>query len=78
MMHEKDERLHVPNEKSHAYHSALLTTGVIFANWPILQSLLSPYAYLKDGVWNYVVSFAQDPVLVIAFEIDRHCTKMST
>ena len=38
--------------------SALLTTGVIFANWPHLQFLLSPNAYLKDGVWNFVVSFA--------------------
>ena len=37
---------------------ALLTTGVIFAYWPLLQFLLSPKAYLKDGVWNFVVSFA--------------------
>ena len=37
---------------------ALLTTGVVFAYWPILQILLSPHAYLKDGVWNFVVSFA--------------------
>ena len=29
---------------------ALLTTGVIFAYWPLLQFLLSPKAYLKDGV----------------------------
>ena len=36
----------------------LLTTGVIFADWPLLQFLLSPNAYLKDGVWNVVVSFA--------------------
>ena len=57
---------------------ALLTTNVIFAYWPLLQFLLSPNAYLKDGVWNFVVSFAQDPVLVIAIEIDRHCLKMST
>ena len=57
---------------------ALLTTGVIFAYWPLLQFLLSPTAYLKDGVWNLVVSFAVDPVLVIGIEIDRHCTKMST
>ena len=28
-MHEEDVRL--PNEKSHAYHLALLTTDVIFA-----------------------------------------------
>ena len=57
---------------------ALLTTDVIFAYWPLLQFLLSPNAYLKDGVWNFVVSFALDPVLVIAIEIDRHCTKMRT
>ena len=57
---------------------ALLTTGVIFAYWPLLQFLLSPKAYLKDGVCNFVVSFAKDPVLVIAIEIDRHRTKMNT
>ena len=38
--------------------SALFTTGVIFAYWPLLQFLLSPNAYLKDGVWKFVVSFA--------------------
>ena len=57
---------------------ALLTTDVIFAYWPLLQFLLSPTAYLKDCVWNSVVSFALDPVLAIAIKIDRHCTKMST
>ena len=29
---------------------ALLTMDVIFAYWPFLQSMLSPNAYLKDGV----------------------------
>ena len=57
---------------------ALFKTDVIFAYWPLLQFLLSPNAYLKYGVWNFVVLFALDPVLVIAIEIDRHCTKMST
>ena len=56
MMHEEDVR--PPNEKSHAYHSALLTTDVIIAYWPLLQILLSPNAYLKDGVYKFVVSFA--------------------
>ena len=37
---------------------ALFTTDVIFAYWPLLQFLLSPNAYLEDGVWNFVVSFA--------------------
>ena len=37
---------------------ALLTTDVIFAYWPLLQLLLSLNAYLKDGVWTFVVSFA--------------------
>ena len=37
---------------------ALLKTDVIFAYWPLLQLLLSPNAYLKHGVWNFVVSFA--------------------
>ena len=37
---------------------ALLTTDVIFAYWPHLQLLLSQNADLKDGVWNFVVSFA--------------------
>ena len=57
---------------------ALLTTDVIFANWPLLQVSLSQNAYLNYGVWNFVVLFAYDPVLVIAIEIDRHWTKMST
>ena len=58
MMPEEDVR--PPNEKSHAYHLALLTTDVIFIYWPLLQFLLSPNAYLKDGVrlCKYVVSFA--------------------
>ena len=55
---------------------ASLSMDVIFAYWPLLQFLLSTNAYLKNGVWNFVVSFALDPVLVI--EIDQHFTKMST
>ena len=58
--------------------SVFLTAGVISAYWPLLHFLLSPNAYLKDGVWNFVVSFALDPVLVISIEIDRHCMKLST
>ena len=49
-----------------------------FAYWPLLQFLLSLNAYLKDGVCKFVVSFAQDPDLVIAIEIVRYCIKMST
>ena len=56
---------------------ALLTTGVIFGYWPLLQFLLSLKACLKDGVCKFVVSFAWDSVLVIAIEIVRYCTKMS-
>ena len=56
LMHVEDER--PPNEKLHAHHLALLTTGVIFAYWPLLQFLLSPNAYLKDGVCKFVVSCA--------------------
>ena len=56
MMHEGDVR--PPNEKSHAYYLALLTTDVIFAYWPLPQFLLSPNAYLKDGVCKFVVSFS--------------------
>ena len=37
---------------------ALLTTDVISAYWPLLQFLLSPNAYLKDGFCKFVVSFA--------------------
>ena len=37
---------------------ALLTMGVNFAYWPILQLLLSANAYLKDGICKFVVSFA--------------------
>ena len=56
MMHEEDVR--PPNEKSHAYHLALRTTDVIFADWPLQQFLLSPNVYLKDGVCKFVISFA--------------------
>ena len=45
MVHEEDIR--PQNEKSHAYHLALLITDVNFAYWPLLQFLLSPNAYLK-------------------------------
>ena len=58
-MHEEDVRS--PNEKSHAYHLALLTNGCDFyllTPPPPLQFLLSPNAYLKDGVCKFVVSFA--------------------
>ena len=37
---------------------ALLSTDVIFAYRPLLQFLLSSNAYLKDGVWNFMLSFA--------------------
>ena len=57
---------------------ALLTTDVKFAYWPLLQFMLSPNAYLKDGVCKFVVSFALDPVLVIAIVIVRFYTKMCT
>ena len=52
-----------PNEKSHAYHY-----NITFY-WPLLQLLFSPNAYLKDGACKFVVSFAIDPVLVIAIKI---------
>ena len=51
---------------------ALLTTDVIFAHWPLLQFLLSPSAYLKDGACKFVVSLASDPVLVSEIEIVRY------
>ena len=75
-MHEEDER--PPNEQSHAYHFSITYNGCDFCLLTLLQYLLSPNAYLKNGVCNFMVSFAKDPVLVIAIEIDRHCTKMST
>ena len=56
MMHEEDER--PPNEKSHAYHFSITYNGCDFAYWPLLQFLLTQNAYLKDSVWNFVVSFA--------------------
>ena len=56
-MHEEDVR--PLNEKSHAFIIlALLTADVNFAYWPFLQLLLSPNAYLKDGVCKFVVSLA--------------------
>ena len=56
MMQEEDEI--PPNENHMLIILALLTAGVIFAYWPLLQFLLSHNAYLKDGVWNFEVSFA--------------------
>ena len=64
-MHEEDER--PPNDKSHAYHFSFTDNGCDFCLLPLLQVLLSPNAYLKDGVCKFVVSFAYDHVLVIAF-----------
>ena len=55
MMHEEDER--PSNKKSHAYHFSITYNGCDFAYWPLMHFLLSPNAYYKDGVWNYVVSF---------------------
>ena len=57
---------------------ALLTTDLNFVYRPLLKFLLSPNAYLKDGVCKFVVSFAKDPVLVIAIKIVLYCAKMST
>ena len=68
-MHEEDVR--PPNEKSHAYYFSLTYNGFDFC-------LLTTNAYLKEGVCKFVVSFALDPVLVLAIEIVRYCTKMST
>ena len=76
MMHVEDER--PPNGKSHAYHFSIAYNGCDFCLLTPSAIFALPNAYLKDGVWNFVVSFALDPVLVIATEIDRHCTKMST
>ena len=47
----------------------LLSTDVNFVYWHLLQLLFSPNAYLKDGACKFVVSFAFDPVLVIAIKI---------
>ena len=68
-MHEKGER--IPNMPA---VFASLISDVNFAYWPILQVLLSPNAYLKNGV----VSYTLNPVLVIAMiEIIQYCTKVS-
>ena len=56
MMHEEDVR--PPNEKSNAHHFCITYNGRDFYLLPLLQFLLSPNAYLKDGVWKFVVSFA--------------------
>ena len=57
MMHEEDEKnAHTKNHM--LIILALLTTDVIFAYWPLLQFLLSQNAYLKDGVWKFVISSA--------------------
>ena len=48
---------------------AILTTDVNFAYWLLLQFLLSPNAYLKDGVWKLVFLFAKDPVLALQLKM---------
>ena len=58
-MHEKDGR--PPNKNSHAYHFSITYNRGEF--------LLSPNAYLKDGVCKFKVSFTYDPVPVFAIEI---------
>ena len=56
-MHEEDVR--PTNEKSHAYHDFSITyNGCEFGLLTLLQLLLSPNAYLKDGVCKFVISFA--------------------
>ena len=75
-MHEDDERL--PSEKSHAYHFSITCNGCEFCLQTAPAILALPKAYLKDRVCKFVVPFAYDPVLVIAIEIVRYCTKMST
>ena len=72
MMHEEDER--PPNDKSHAYQFSITYNGCDFCLLtppPPLYLLLSPNAYLKDGVCSFLF-------FVIAIESVRYCTKMST
>ena len=76
MMHEEEEI--PPNEKSHAYHFSITYNGCGFCSLTLLKFFPSPNACLKDGFCKFVVSFAKDPVLVIAIEIVPNCTKMST
>ena len=57
---------------------ALLTMDVIFLLLTPPAILAHPNAYLKEGACKCVASFAKGPVLVIAIEIVRYCTKMST
>ena len=52
LSHNQDER--PPNENHMLIILALLTTDAIFAYWPLLQFLLSPNAYLKDGFCKFV------------------------
>ena len=71
-MHEEDAR--PPNDKSHAHHFSIAYNGCDFC-------LLTPPAILalpKCLFKGFVVSLAYDPVLVIAIEIVRYCTKIST
>ena len=57
-MHEENEI--PPNEKSHAYHFSITYKGCDFCllTTPIDRFVLSPNAYLKDGVCKFVVLFA--------------------
>ena len=55
MIPKRDQR---DNTKIHMFVIfALLTMDVNFAYWPLLQLLLSPNAYLKDGVCKCLKAF---------------------
>ena len=75
-MHEEDER--PPNEKTHAYHSIITYNGCDFCLLTPSAILALPKCLFKGWRLKFRGSFAKDPVLVIAIEIDQHCTKMST
>ena len=63
-MHE--DHVRPPHEKSHANRFSITYTGCEFCLLTPPAILALPSAYLKDGVCKFVVSFVQDPVLVIA------------
>ena len=67
MIHEEDGR--PPIENSHAYNFSITYNGCEFCLLTPPAILALPKCLLKDGVCKFVVSFAKDPVLVIAIEV---------
>ena len=76
MLHEEDET--PPNEKPHAYYFNITYNGCDFGLLTPSAILALPKCLFKGWRLKFRGFICLRPVLVIAIEIDRHCTKMRT